>query len=84
MSVHHSVRDYFRHFITLHYIADDLDNKRSVSEITCGAEAEFGTAGGVNCQGLKSKEVCIQILKGVYSAFYSLLIGQSWLSILSI
>ena len=53
MSVYHTARDYTQHFITLHDIADDFDNKRSVSEIICGAEPEVGTSTRRSLSGFK-------------------------------
>ena len=73
MPVYFTVRNYSQHHIALHDIADYFDNKRSVSEIICGAEHEFVTAkrrllSWVKMQGCwyTSSEWCI-----VCSAFYS-------------
>ena len=43
MSVYLTVTEHSQHVIALHVIADYFDNKRSVSEITCGAEHELDT-----------------------------------------
>ena len=69
MSVHFTVRDYSQHHIALHDIADYFDNKRSVSEIICGAEHELGFTIRRSLSRFKIQGCLCEVLKGVHSAF---------------
>ena len=69
--VYLTVTDYFQHVIALHDIADYFDNKRSVSEIICGAEHELGFTTRRSLSRFKIQGCLCEVLKGVHSAFAS-------------